>query len=44
MLDYRIVERAPFTIVGMKRSFDSDTRKKKKAPKGPEKKYIAIEG
>ena len=25
MLDYRIVERAPFTIVGMKRSFDSDT-------------------
>ena len=25
MLDYRIVERASFTIVGMKRSFDSDT-------------------
>ena len=25
MLDYRIVEKAPFTIVGTKRSFNSDT-------------------
>ena len=25
MLDYRIVEKAPFTIVGVKRSFNSDT-------------------
>jgi AraC family transcriptional regulator len=25
MLDYRIVEKAPFTIVGMKRRFNADT-------------------